>query len=161
MNRPKRRIRLGSDRGIVTDKRAHFRRRRDKMDRDAPAHTVAAYRHAIFIDVGLLEQKTPAFGEHAGKFRIRRLGLDLRSGNDVGGLRISQLLEHVDGEGGVTQLRELSCFRFYVFAKTTLGMDQKQRRTGFLPLRIRQKSGYSVLLGAERPLDDSHETLLS
>src|SRR5690349_20229734 len=116
MDRSSRRIRLGSHSRIIADERTHFRGRRDKMDRDAPAHTVAAYGDAIFIDVRLSQQKAPSFGEHSGEFRVRRFGLNLRSADDVSRFWIAQLLEYVDRERGVTEACEFPRLRFDVLA---------------------------------------------
>ena len=84
----------------------------------------AANGDAIFVDVGLFEQETPALDEHAGELGVRSLGLDLRAGDDMGLFGKTQLLEDIDGECGVAQLGELSRLGLNVLAHTPLGMDQ-------------------------------------
>src|SRR5262245_53997377 len=114
---------------------------------DAAAHAIAADRDSFLVHVRLSQQMTPALREHARILLIGSVCLDLRAGFDMSCRRIAELLENVDRKCAVTLLRELSRFSLDVLAKSSLWMDQKQRRPWLLSLGIGQKAGYPVLLG--------------
>ena len=147
MNRSERRFRLRAYGRIVTDKSVHFRCGGNEVYGNAPAHAVATHRNPILVDVGLLDQKAPALGQYTGKLWIGCFCLDLRSGNNMRRLGISQLFEDVDRKSRVAQLGKFSRLGFDILAEPSLGMDLVERRTGLRAFRSRQESRDAVLLG--------------
>ena len=126
------------------------------MNRDAPAHAVAAHRDAVFVHGRMLEQEPPTFGEHAGELRVRSFGLNLRAGDDMSFRGVTQLFENVDRESRVTEFGELPRLGLDVLAKSAFRMDQEKRRSRLLSIGIGQVSGNAVVFSRKGFFNDAH-----